>query len=132
MTPIVIGLLAFALAELYLDMDVAEPVQQRVATWLAHQGWGHVEVNGAPALAPRKRRGLFRFAWKLQDCPYCISTWVAFFATWYALDIHPWHRAFWITWWAAVGTAWVAVAFKKQAQATIDIETHMEGNNADD
>lgn len=101
-----IGFLAFVLAWLYHSPEfIAEPLHRVVASRLARMGW---KGKDGP-LRARRGAGIFRLLYQLQDCPFCMSTHIAFWATWYALDIHPWHRSFWLTWWAAVGIAWLAL-----------------------
>lgn len=110
-----IGFLAFALTTLYLEQDIAAPLQRFVSSRLARAGWVETVPGDRGSLGPRKRGGFARFVWSLAGCPYCLSTWVALLATWYVVG-HPWHKAFWLAWWGAVGVAWLAIAMYKYHQ----------------
>lgn len=114
-----IGFLAFALTSSYLDQDIGAPLYGWVSNRLARAGWTE-RVPGDPgSLMRRPRRWIFRQLWALQVCPYCLATWIAFFASWYALHEHPWHRSFWLTWWGAVGVAWLVTAMQKYHQELV-------------
>lgn len=119
----VVGLLSFSLTTLYLEQDITERLRNRVGGKLATLGWRErVESdpqNSAPLL-PRRGRWIFRFLWSLQGCPYCLSTWIALCATVYVLRGHPWHRSFWLLWWAAVGLAWAVLTVWKLAQELVE------------
>ena len=98
--PFIVGFVTFALICLYQDMDISRWLREKISMSLANQGW---DVDREMQRRPGPWPLIARFVWKLSTCPYCLGVWVSFAATWYALSVHPWHRAFWLTWWAAWG-----------------------------
>lgn len=124
MTFLLVGLTAGILAVLYNDEElIADGLHRFVARLLARWGWRNAyDPELVKAIEPRGPLGLGfvgRFLYKLQDCPYCLSVHIAFWASWYALAEHPWHRSFWLTWWAGIGVAWLTIAAMKYAELAI-------------